>query len=140
MQRLELKDQREFARPKHLMLKDMGSNLCRQSQRKSHRFYCAFASISTDLTGAGLVNTEGDCSWTGSALSKPGRKKDAGETLYDPFNPPQPAASCSKTAQATAAKLLRAIFFHSNFTNANSMLIAKIMASKYGFFFSGHTV
>jgi hypothetical protein len=138
MQRLKLKDQRELGSPKDLMLNDVSGYLSRQSQRKSHRIYCAFARIPTGSTGRRLVETAGDCSLTGSAFSKPGRKNVAGEALYEPFNPPHPDASASKVNPNATARPLRASYFRSNFTGVYLILFFTIMASKYVFFFNGH--
>jgi hypothetical protein len=41
--------------------------------------------------GCGAVSS--GCGCRGSALSKPGKIKDAGETLCEALNPPQPAVS-----------------------------------------------
>lgn len=49
----------------------------------------------------------------GSALSKPGNKKEAGETLWEVLMPLQPASSNASTGAATSHKYL---CFQFNFT------------------------
>jgi len=57
------------------------------------------------LTGAGGGTELSGVGRFGSALSKPGIKKDAGETLREPLMPPQPAHN-SKAAVGT--RIIRA--------------------------------
>ncbi len=53
------------------------------------------------------LGVSNDGAWTSRLSSRPGRKKVAGETLYDPLRPPQPVAMMAKAAHIASPKIFR---------------------------------
>jgi hypothetical protein len=102
MQRFELQDHGEPGRLAQFVLDDVSGDFRREREWESHKFYRVEATsleVSGNATGA-LV--EG-----GPAFISPGRKNEAGETLWLALMPPQPALPiASTTSMVSASKFL----------------------------------